>query len=78
MRPLRTRLQEARQRLGIPWEILERDYLLSWVLAGIGQVPVLRDTLVCKGGTGAQEVRNSVYWEVAEESADTSNERNWG
>ena len=47
MRPLRTRLQEARQRLGIPWEILERDYLLSWVLVGIGQVPVLRDTLVC-------------------------------
>lgn len=55
MRPLRTRLQEARQRLGIPWEILERDYLLSWVLAGIGQVPVLRDTLVCKGGTALKK-----------------------
>ena len=46
-----TCLQEARQWLGIPWEILEWDYLLSWVLAGIGQVPVLRDMLVCKGGT---------------------------
>ena len=34
MKPLRTRLQEARKRLGIPWEVLERDYLLSWVLAG--------------------------------------------
>ena len=55
MRPLRTRLQEARQRLGIPWEILERDYLLSWVLAGIGQVPVFRDTLVCKGGTALKK-----------------------
>ena len=55
MRPLRTRLEEARQRLGIPWEILERDYLLSWVLAGIGQVPVLRDTLVCKGGTALKK-----------------------
>ena len=55
MRPLRTRLQEAHQRLGIPWEILERDYLLSWVLAGIGQVPVLRDTLVCKGGTALKK-----------------------
>ena len=55
MRPLRTRLQEARQRLGIPWEILERDYLLSWVLAGIDQVPVLRDMLVCKGGTALKK-----------------------
>ncbi|MBI2371192.1 MAG: hypothetical protein HYV08_13340 [Deltaproteobacteria bacterium] len=30
MKPLRTRLQEARKRLGLPWELLERDYLLSW------------------------------------------------
>ena len=50
MRPLRTRLLEARGRLGLPWEVLERDYLLSWVLAGISQVPVLQDTLVFKGG----------------------------
>lgn len=35
MRPLRLRLEEARERLGIPWDVLERDYLLSWVLAGI-------------------------------------------
>ena len=38
MRPLRTRLQEARQRLGIPWEVLERDYLLSWILAGVSHM----------------------------------------
>ena len=55
MRPLRTRLQEARRRLGLPWEVLERDYLLSWVLAGISQVPVLRDTLVFKGGTALRK-----------------------
>ena len=41
MKPLRTRLQEALRRLGIPWEVLERDYLLSWVLAGIGEVAAL-------------------------------------
>jgi len=46
MKPLRNRLQEARKRLGIPWEILERDYVLSWLLAGISKVGVLRDTLV--------------------------------
>ena len=33
MKPLRKRLQEALRRLGIPWEVLERDYLLLWVLA---------------------------------------------
>jgi predicted nucleotidyltransferase component of viral defense system len=55
MKPLRTRLQEARQHLGIPWEVLERDYLLSWVLAGIGQVERLRDTLVFKGGTALKK-----------------------
>ena len=55
MRPLHTRLQEARRRLGIPWEVLERDYLLSWVLAGISQVPALKDTLVFKGGTALRK-----------------------
>jgi predicted nucleotidyltransferase component of viral defense system len=55
MRPLRTRLQEARKRLRLPWEVLERDYLLSWILAGIGQVDSLSDTLVFKGGTALKK-----------------------
>ena len=55
MRPLHIRLREARRCLGFPWEVLERDYLLSWVLAGIAQVPVLRDTLVFKGGTALRK-----------------------
>ena len=55
MKPLRTRLQEARKRLGVPWDVLERDYLLSWILAGIGQVESLRETLVFKGGTALKK-----------------------
>ena len=55
MKPLHTRLQEARRQLGTPWEVLERDYLLSWILAGIGQVGSLRDTLVFKGGTALKK-----------------------
>lgn len=55
MKPLRIRLQQARKRLGIPWEVLERDYLLSWILAGIGQVDSLRGTLVFKGGTALKK-----------------------
>ena len=55
VRPLYTRLQEAQQRLDLRWHALERDYLQSWVLAGITQVPVLRDTLVFKGGTALRK-----------------------
>lgn len=55
MKPLRARLQEARKRHGLPWEALERDYLLSWVLAGISQVDALRETLVFKGGTALKK-----------------------
>jgi len=55
MRPLRTRLEEARRRQGVGWETLERDYILSWVLAGMARVPALRDTLVFKGGTALKK-----------------------
>jgi len=55
MKPLRNRLQESRKRLGIPWEILERDYVLSWLLAGVSDVEALRDTLVFKGGTALKK-----------------------
>lgn len=55
MKPLRTRLEEARHRLGLPWEVLERDYLLSWVLAGLAQVESLRDMLAFKGGTALRK-----------------------
>jgi predicted nucleotidyltransferase component of viral defense system len=49
------RLEEARDRLGLPWEVIERDYLLSWLLAGINQVASLRRTLVFKGGTALKK-----------------------
>lgn len=55
MKPLRSRLEGARRRLGLPWEALERGYLLSWVLAGIAQADALRDTLVFKGGTALKK-----------------------
>lgn len=55
MKPLRLRLEEARKRLGLPWELLERDYLLSWILAGITQVEALQNSLVFKGGTALKK-----------------------
>jgi predicted nucleotidyltransferase component of viral defense system len=35
--------------------VLERDYLLSWLLAGIAEVKPLRETLVFKGGTALKK-----------------------
>ena len=55
MRPLRLGLEDARRPLGAPWKVLERDYLLSWILAGVGEVPALCDTLVFKGGTAVRK-----------------------
>ena len=50
LQPLRKRLQLLQQARKIPWEVLERDYLFSWVLAAIGKSELLRNSLVFKGG----------------------------
>lgn len=55
MKPLRARLDEARDRLALPWEIIERDYLLTWVLGGISRVQSLDQSLVFKGGTALKK-----------------------
>src|SRR6266508_6291443 len=38
----------------IPESVLERDYCLSWFLAGLSQSPV-RDRLIFKGGTALKK-----------------------
>jgi len=55
MRPLYNRLQEARPQLRAPWEIIERDYLLSWILAAIGRNETLSQALAFKGGTALKK-----------------------
>ena len=55
MRPLRIRLQQVWRDLGLQSYVVERDYLLSWVLAGISTVHELRETLVFKGGTALKK-----------------------
>src|SRR5205809_7544860 len=53
--PLSTRLSDASQSRGMSRHIIEKDYLLSWVLAGISGVPELREHLVFKGGTALKK-----------------------
>lgn len=44
-------LLDMAERLGLGPHIVEKDYALGWVLAGISQHPALADTWVFKGGT---------------------------
>jgi predicted nucleotidyltransferase component of viral defense system len=45
MKPLRKRLEEKRKEIGLSWEIIERDYILSWILAGIAVNEKLQNKL---------------------------------
>lgn len=55
MKPLRRRLEETRKHTGLIWEVIERDYILSWVLAGIGDNEKLHSRLIFKGGTALKK-----------------------
>jgi len=48
---LKARLQYYKNLHGVSWEIIEQDYVLSWILAGICQIEPLKTSLVFKGGT---------------------------
>jgi predicted nucleotidyltransferase component of viral defense system len=48
---LKTRLQEQEKKTKAPWDKIEQDYVLSWILEGITLVPELNQRLVFKGGT---------------------------
>ncbi|HEV7807848.1 MAG TPA: nucleotidyl transferase AbiEii/AbiGii toxin family protein [Solirubrobacteraceae bacterium] len=47
----RTALQARVGEWGLTEEVVEKDYVLGWLLAGIGAHPVLGSTWVFKGGT---------------------------
>jgi predicted nucleotidyltransferase component of viral defense system len=55
MNPLRFRLEKERERLQINWNIIEQDYVLSWVLYGIAKQQALCNNLVFKGGTALKK-----------------------
>ena len=55
MKPLRIRIDLARDQADTTWEVIERDYLISWIFAGIASTDTLRDTLVFKGGTALKK-----------------------
>jgi predicted nucleotidyltransferase component of viral defense system len=45
----------ARSQPNTPFWLLEKDYALGYLLAGMAQVPALRDGLILKGGTALRK-----------------------
>jgi len=56
MRPLRLRIRESARQHGVPQNLIEKDYALTYTLAGLASHPSLGDTLLFKGGTALKKV----------------------
>jgi predicted nucleotidyltransferase component of viral defense system len=48
---LRNRLLEKQQEKKVPWNVIELDYALSWVLAAMGEYKPAKEHFIFKGGT---------------------------
>ncbi len=55
-RPLRYRIAAAARAASKPQHVIEKDYALSYLLAGIAEVPPLAERLAFKGGTCLRKV----------------------
>jgi len=56
MKPLQNKIKEAVRLHKVNQTVVEKDYALSYVLAGIVSVPALSETLVFKGGTALKKL----------------------
>jgi predicted nucleotidyltransferase component of viral defense system len=54
-------LQSFSRELGIRLDVVEKDYVLGWLLAGINQHPVLGPQWVFKGGTCLKKYNFETY-----------------
>jgi len=56
LKPLRHRIREAVRRYKIPQQVIEKDYALSYILAGISSHSDINNTLIFKGGTALKKL----------------------
>ena len=56
MKPLRIKIQDEVTLKKTPSDVVEKDYAVSYVLAGIAQQPELSQCLVFKGGTALKKI----------------------
>jgi hypothetical protein len=55
MKPLRNRIRDAALRQKIPQLVIEKDYAISYILAGVASQTMLNETLIFKGGTALKK-----------------------
>ena len=56
MKPLRARIAAESNRTKVPQPVIEKDYALSYILAGLAAQAALRETLIFKGGTALKKL----------------------
>jgi uncharacterized protein len=56
VKPLRTRIREAAARAGTGEQVVEKDYALSYILAGIASHAELSESMIFKGGTALKKL----------------------
>jgi uncharacterized protein len=56
MKTLRTKIQAESDKQKVPLHVIEKDYALSYVLAGIAIEPSLSRSLIFKGGTALKKM----------------------
>jgi len=56
MKPLRAKISEAAAQAKVPEHVIEKDYALSYILAGISAQKALHRSLVFKGGTALKKL----------------------
>ncbi|MEE9278596.1 MAG: nucleotidyl transferase AbiEii/AbiGii toxin family protein [Myxococcota bacterium] len=61
MKTLRRRIRDAGKAGGVDQLVVERDYLQSYILRGLGDTEELRETLVFKGGSALKKVHFGEY-----------------
>jgi predicted nucleotidyltransferase component of viral defense system len=55
MRPLQNRIRQIARESSTQQMVIEKDYALSYVLAGIASQPSLAGTLIFEGGTALKK-----------------------
>lgn len=56
MKPLRIKIQDEANLKKVPIHVIEKDYALSYVLAGIANQSTLSHSLIFKGGTALKKI----------------------
>lgn len=56
MTSLPARIRQVVKERRVPQPVVEKDYALSYILAGLASQPVLAETLVLKGGTALKKL----------------------